>query len=180
MATLGGIEPFTTDTELTGQASLTVAEADTAIELGSGDVPVLATPRVVALVEQAAVAALAGKFPDDMTSVGASISIDHLAPSGIGATVTASAVVEATDGAALEFALQAVQADTVVAEGSPRSRPQGGCARRGWGRGGVGRWGRTRLSNRSTKLLRGETIVRGTLQPATLIRRWEGGDLCVM
>ena len=118
MATLGGIEPFTTDTELTGQASLTVAEADTAIELGSGDVPVLATPRLVALFEQAAFAALAGKFPDDMTSVGASISIDHLAPSGIGATVTASAVVEATDGAALEFALEAVQGDTVVAEGS--------------------------------------------------------------
>ena len=118
MATLGGIEPFTTDTELTGRASLTVAEADTAIELGSGDVPVLATPRLVALFEQAAVAAVAGKFPDDMTSVGASISIDHLVPSGIGATVTASAVVEATDGAALEFALEAVQGDTVVAEGS--------------------------------------------------------------
>ncbi len=118
MATISGIDPFTTDTDLTGQARLTVAEADTAIELGSGDVPVLATPRLVALFEQAAVAAVAGKFPDDMTSVGASISIDHLVPSGIGATVIASAAVEATDGAALEFALEAMQGDTVVAEGS--------------------------------------------------------------
>lgn len=118
MATIGGIEPFTTDTELTGQASLTVAEADTAIELGSGDVPVLATPRLVALFEQAAVAAVAGRFPDDMTSVGANISIDHLVPSAIGATVTASVVLEAIDGSALEFALEATQGDTVVAEGS--------------------------------------------------------------
>ncbi|GMQ85208.1 MAG: thioesterase [Acidimicrobiia bacterium] len=118
MVTLRSIEPFTTDTELSGQASLTVAQADTAIEYGSGDVPVLATPRLVALFEQAAVAALVGKFADDMTSVGASISIDHLAPSAIGATVTASAVLEATDGAALEFALEAVQDDAVVAEGS--------------------------------------------------------------
>ncbi len=55
--------------------SLTVTEQDTAIVLGSGDVAVLGTPRVVALCEEAAVAALAGFLPDGATTVGTSISI---------------------------------------------------------------------------------------------------------
>jgi len=112
------IEFLSTDTELASQTSLVVTEADTAVALGSGDVPVLATPRLVALFETAAVDALAGKLPDDMTSVGASVSVDHVAPSVIGATVTASAVLEAVDGVALEFALEAMDGDTLVATGS--------------------------------------------------------------
>ena len=99
-------------------SSLPRPRADTAVEIGSGDVPVLATPRLVALFETAAVNALAGKLPDDMTSVGASVSVDHLAPSRIGAMVTATAVLEAVDGVALEFALEATEGDTVVATGS--------------------------------------------------------------
>lgn len=112
------IDSLSTDSELAGQASLVVTAADTAREQGSGDVPVLATPRLVALLEAAAVNALEGKLPDDMTSVGASLSIDHLAPSAVGAAVVASAVLEAIDDTALEFALQAMDGDTVIATGS--------------------------------------------------------------
>jgi fluoroacetyl-CoA thioesterase len=81
-------------------------------------VPVLATPRLIGLLEAAAVNALRGKLPDDMTSVGASVAVDHLAPSAIGATVTGAAVLEAIDDVALEFALEALDGDTVVATGS--------------------------------------------------------------
>lgn len=112
------IESLPTDTELSGRASIVVSEADTALELGSGDVPVLATPRLIGLLEAAAVNALRGKLPDDMTSVGASVAVDHLAPSAIGATVTGAAVLEAIDDVALEFALEAMDGDTVVATGS--------------------------------------------------------------
>lgn len=115
--TLAGIDSISADTELTGHASLTVTEADTAVVVGTGDVPVLSSSRLIAVLEAAAVAALEGVLPDDLTSVGVSLSVDHLAPSAIGATVTATAVLEAIDDAALEFAVEAVDGDTMVAVG---------------------------------------------------------------
>lgn len=122
MVTLADMDSFSadadTDADLTGSATLTVTEADTALEQGSGDVPVLATPRLIGLFEEAAVAALDGKLPSGMTSVGASVSIDHIAPSGIGAVVTARAVLEAVDDVALEFALEATDGDTLVGVGN--------------------------------------------------------------
>lgn len=107
-----------TDSELTGVSSLIVSAADTAEAEGSGDVPCLATPRLISMFEAAAVAALDGKLPPDLTSVGVSMSVDHLAPSPIGATVTAVAVVEAVDDAALEFALEAREGDVLVGQGN--------------------------------------------------------------
>lgn len=56
---------------------LVVGDSDTAIALGSGDVPVLGTPRIVALMEQAAVAALAGTLDEGVTSVGTRITVDR-------------------------------------------------------------------------------------------------------
>jgi fluoroacetyl-CoA thioesterase len=115
--TLSGMDSLTANAELTGHAILTVTEADTAIAQRSGDVPVLATPRLIALLEEAAVAALAGKLPNDLTSVGVNVSVDHLAPSAIGATVRATAVLEAIADEALEFAVEAVDGETIVAVG---------------------------------------------------------------
>ena len=106
------------DTDLRGEVELTVGEGDTAIAQGSGDVPVLATPRLVAAFEEAAVGALADKLPDDLTSVGATVEVDHLAPSAVGATVTVTALLEAVDGPALEFILEATEGGTVIATGS--------------------------------------------------------------
>ncbi len=117
VGTLSPMDPITANSELTGRAVLTVTEADTAIALRSGDVPVLGTPRLIALLEEAAVAALAGALPDDLTSVGVNVSVDHLAPSPVGATVTATAVLEAIDDEALEFAVEAMDGDTMVAIG---------------------------------------------------------------
>ncbi len=96
---------------------LVVGEADTAIALGSGDVPVLGTPRIVALMEQAAVAALAGTLGEGATSVGTRISVDHLAASLVGVTVTATAEVVGLDGRAVSFRLSVLEGDQRVATG---------------------------------------------------------------
>ena len=88
-----------------GSAHLIVGEADTAIALGSGDVPVLGTPRIVALLEQAAVAALAGDLADGTTSVGTHIAVDHVAASFVGAAVEAIAEVVDVDGRTVTFRL---------------------------------------------------------------------------
>jgi fluoroacetyl-CoA thioesterase len=96
---------------------LVVGEDDTAIALGSGDVPVLGTPRIVALMEQAAVAALAGTLDEGATSVGTRIVVDHLAASLVGAAVAATAEVVALDGRAVSFRLAAHEGDRQVATG---------------------------------------------------------------
>lgn len=106
------IEPGTS-----GTAHLVVGEADTAIALGSGDVPVLGTPRIVALMEQAAVVALDGMLEDGATSVGTRVVIDHRAASFVGATVTATAEVKAIDGRRISFRLTVREGDQLVASG---------------------------------------------------------------
>jgi fluoroacetyl-CoA thioesterase len=105
------------DVGVSGSASLVVSDADTAIALGSGDVPVLGTPRVVALCEAATVAALRGKLADGETSVGSRVELDHLRPSYDGATVTASATLDAVDGRRLDFRVEVAEGDAVVARG---------------------------------------------------------------
>ena len=102
----------------TGSANLVVGEADTAIALGSGDVPVLATPRLIALLEEAAVAALADALEDSATSVGTHVAIDHLAASFIGAPVRATAEVIEVDRRSVSFRLAAHEGDRVVAAGN--------------------------------------------------------------
>jgi predicted thioesterase len=102
---------------LTETVSIVVGHDDTAIAMGSGDVEVLATPRIVALVEAAAVATLAGRLPDSHTSVGTHVSLDHLAPSPIGAEVTARATVTAVDDRRVTFAVEAHMSETLIAHG---------------------------------------------------------------
>jgi fluoroacetyl-CoA thioesterase len=84
---------------------LEVAPADTALALGSGDVDVLGTPRVIALCEEAAVAALAGRLEKGQTSVGARVELTHLAPTRVGSVVRACATLERTEGRRLVFSV---------------------------------------------------------------------------
>lgn len=86
---------------------LTVTDDDTALAVGSGDVPVLATPRLVALFEQAAVTAVDGQLAPDQTSVGMRVQIDHLAPTAVGDTVSADATLEKVEGRRLTFTVSA-------------------------------------------------------------------------
>ena len=95
----------------------TVAEADTAAALGSGEVPVLATPRVLALAEQATVAAVAGGIEAGATSVGTRVELEHLAPSIVGAELEIAAVLERVAGRRLEFAARVRDGGRLVARG---------------------------------------------------------------
>ena len=102
----------------TADVTHAVTEADTATAFGSGDVPVLATPRVLALLEEATVAAVAPSLADGQTSVGTRISLEHQAATPVGRTVTASARLVAVDGRRLEFEVTLTDGATVAAFGT--------------------------------------------------------------
>jgi predicted thioesterase len=82
-----------------------VTESDTAIALGSGDVPVLGTPRVVALCEEATVKALECALDPGTTTVGMRIQLDHVAPTAVGHKVRAEATLERVEGRRLTFSV---------------------------------------------------------------------------
>jgi len=88
---------------LHGSAKLIVSDADTAIALKSGEVPVLGTPRLIALVEEAALGAVADELPPGQTTVGMRVQIDHLAPTNVGSQVAAEATLERIEGRRLTF-----------------------------------------------------------------------------
>lgn len=94
-----------------------IAPSDTAKAHGSGDMDVLATPRLVALMENAAMLAAAPSLSEGETSVGSEISITHLAPSAIGAEVVATAVLEKVEGRKLTFSVSAKEGDKLIGEG---------------------------------------------------------------
>ena len=107
----------TAEIGLKGLATLIVGEADTAVAMGSGTVHVLATPRVVALVEQATCAALAGHLAEGCTTVGMRVQLDHLRPTPVGVRVTAEAVLEKIEGRRLTFTVSATDTKGLVAAG---------------------------------------------------------------
>ena len=102
---------------LSARVELTVEESDTAYAIGSGDVHVLGTPRVVALCEEAAVHALRGSLPKGQTSVGHTIQLDHVAPSLVGSRVTAEATLQKVIGRRLTFTVSVLDANGLVAAG---------------------------------------------------------------
>jgi fluoroacetyl-CoA thioesterase len=95
----------------------TVTEADTAAAVGSGEVPVLATPRALALAERATVDAVAGALEAGATTVGTRVELDHLAPSPVGAELAVRAVLERVEGRRLQFAVRLLDGDRPVARG---------------------------------------------------------------
>jgi fluoroacetyl-CoA thioesterase len=100
-----------------GSVELVVTDADTAIAFRSGTVPVLATPRVVALVEEASVVALAGRLNEGETSVGMRVQLDHLAPTPVGASVMAEASLDKVEGRRLTFTVSVTDGRGLVAVG---------------------------------------------------------------
>lgn len=102
---------------LTAQVELTVTDADTAQAVGSGDVPVLGTPRVVALAEAAAVATTAHQVPGGATTVGVRVELDHRAATPVGRTVVARARLAKVDGRRLLFEVSVTEGGSTVAEG---------------------------------------------------------------
>jgi len=107
----------TLDPGRSGRALLVVGEQDTAVALGSGDVDVLATPRLISLCEEATMQAVAGALGPGQTSVGVRVQFDHLAPVRVGSEVKAEAVLEKVEGRRLVFTVTATDAAGLVGAG---------------------------------------------------------------
>jgi predicted thioesterase len=96
---------------------MVVGETDTARALGSGDVDVLGTPRLVGLLEEATVDAVAGFLDAEFTTVGMRVQIDHLQPTPVGAEVNAEAYLDKIDGRRITFTVTASDSGGLVAAG---------------------------------------------------------------
>jgi predicted thioesterase len=105
------------ETGLSGRASLDVTDADTAIAFGSGDVAVLATPRLVALCEEATLKAVEGKCLPGYSTVGVRVQIEHISPTAPGNTVVADAYLDKIEGRRMIFSVSARDDRGLVAAG---------------------------------------------------------------
>lgn len=102
---------------LSAQSKVTVDGGNVAATMGSGDLQVFATPAMVALMENAAMKAVADHLPEGSTTVGAEMNVTHIKPSGVGAEIVASAVLTEVEGRKLTFNVGARDAEGMIGEG---------------------------------------------------------------
>lgn len=105
------------ETGLTYTSTVVVSRENMAAAMGSGDLDVFATPAMVALMENAAMCAVAGSLPEGATTVGAMMQTSHVRPSGMGETVSATAVLKEVEGRKLTFEVRACDSRGVIGEG---------------------------------------------------------------
>lgn len=106
------------ETGLKYTSQMIVSKQLTAQSMGSGDMAVLATPAMMALMENAAMLAVAPHLPEGCTTVGGHIEASHLRPSKIGDSVEATATVTKVDGKKIEFKVEARSNGTLLGEGT--------------------------------------------------------------
>lgn len=106
------------ETGLKYTSELTVTDDVTAVAVGSGDMPVLATPMMMALMENAAMLAVRDELPEGCTTVGGHIESSHLRPTRVGETVRATAEVTKVDDKKISFRVAAYAGDTLLGEGT--------------------------------------------------------------
>lgn len=98
-------------------SELIVTEDVTAVSVGSGDMAVLASPAMMALMENAAMLAVAPYLPEGCTTVGGHMESSHLRPTKLGVKVTATATVTKVEGKKIEFKVEAHCGNTLLGEG---------------------------------------------------------------
>lgn len=103
---------------VSASCTTTVRVDNTAATMGSGDLAVFATPAMVALMEHAALKAVASSLPEGSTTVGAELNVTHLKPSGLGTEITATAILTEIDGRKLTFNVGARDAGGMIGEGT--------------------------------------------------------------
>ena len=99
-------------------STVVVDNSNTAVALGSGDMDVFATPAMVALMENAAMNAVAPHLEQGQTTVGTQITTNHIKASALGATISATATLTAVDGRSLTFTIVASEGDKTIGEGT--------------------------------------------------------------
>jgi predicted thioesterase len=102
---------------LTGKSEMVVKDEDLVSQLGSVEVDVVSTPRLVQLMESAAIEAIRKFIPSDQLSLGTLVKIKHLAPTPIGIKVVAHAILKEVDKNRLLFLIDAYDEMEKVAEG---------------------------------------------------------------
>lgn len=90
---------------------------NTAEKMGSGELPVLATPAMVALIEETCWKSVAGSFGDGYGTVGTRLEISHLAPTPVGMKVWCESELIEKDGRKLKFAVKVYDETGLVGEG---------------------------------------------------------------
>ena len=102
---------------LTGHAEMVVGTNDTAPRVGSGHIAVLATPKMINLIEEAALNAVEQLLPEGKQSLGTHLDVSHIAATPVGMTVTAEAELIEVDGRKLLFAVRARDQMDLISEG---------------------------------------------------------------
>ena len=102
---------------MTATIESVVEREDTAQVVGSGSLLVFATPCMIALMEGAACEAIEAEMPEDKTSVGTELSIQHLSATPVGLDVRAEATVTAVDGNTITFQVTAFDESGKIGEG---------------------------------------------------------------
>ena len=102
---------------LTGRAEMIVGTRDTAPRVGSGRIAVLATPVMIGLIEEAALAAVEHVLPAGKQSLGTRLDVSHLAATPVGMKVVAEAKLVEVDGRRLVFAVTARDEVDLISEG---------------------------------------------------------------
>ena len=95
-----------------------VDQTNTAAAMGSGDLDVLATPAMIALMERAASEAVSPSLPEGSTTVGTAVNVAHTRATGIGGEVSATAVLQTIDGRRLVFQVTARDSHGIIGEGT--------------------------------------------------------------
>lgn len=106
------------ETGLTYTSTVVVSKENVAATMGSGDLNVFATPAMVALMENAAMSAVADELPEGSTTVGAMMNTTYIKPSAVGDTVSATAVLKEVEGRKLTFEVRAQDSKGVIGEGT--------------------------------------------------------------
>lgn len=102
---------------LSANSTTIVDESNTALKLGSGDLMVFATPAMIALMENAAMKAVAESLPEGSTTVGTEMNASHIKASGLGAEITATAVVTSVEGRKITLNVGARDEGGMIGEG---------------------------------------------------------------
>ena len=105
------------ETGIKGTRTVTVNEDNTAKAMGSGTVDVLATPALIALMEETCWRSVANELEEGSGTVGTLLEIKHTAPTPVGMKVTCESTLTEVDGRRLVFEVIARDAKGVVGEG---------------------------------------------------------------
>ncbi len=103
---------------VTYTSTMEVTADKTAVAVGSGDMPVLATPMMMALMENAAMMAAVSLLNEGETTVGGQIESSHIAPTAVGKIVSATATITKVDGRKIYFDVEAHEGETLLGKGT--------------------------------------------------------------